>query len=241
MSQFQVKGYRSRNKIMTNLTTNSVYATGWLLAILTLVFFSGSAFSFELLSLKKSKDFALAKCINELASKNHWLTAKDVTKITCHGKGIQNLDDLTPFVNLKALSLFNNKISKADLRAFTQLTSLNIANNKLSHIQVTHLSQLHTLYLFKNQLTTLNFSGLSQLKKLRITNNKLFNIDISELASLEKAYFFDNKLEDLSLTGLEKLKFIELRQNPMPDEVYDRYDELEGITIIHDGNADDWK
>ncbi|MEY8198653.1 MAG: hypothetical protein RPS47_05385, partial [Colwellia sp.] len=93
----------------------------------------------------------------------------------------------------------------------------------------------------KNKLKKINFTGLKQLTKIRITSNKLTQLDISPLISLEKAYFFDNKLEDLIVAGLPKLKFIELRQNPMPDEVYDRYDALEGITIIHDGNADDWK
>ncbi len=195
----------------------------------------------EFMSAVTGKDKALVLCINKLATKNNWQGINDVKKIKCHGKGIKQLTGLAIFANLEELSLFNNELRTVDLRSFKQLKNVNISNNKLKKIQLSNLVNLHTLYLFKNQLTTIDLSGLSQLKKLRITNNKLHQVDISELISLEKAYFFDNKLEDLSLRGLAKLNFIELRQNPMPDEVYDRYDALEGITIIHDGNADDWK
>lgn len=191
--------------------------------------------------LTKITDKKLAVCLTQQAKEQHWKKLSDVIAIKCHGKEIANIAGLERFSNLEKLSLFNNKLTHVDLHTFKKLKHINIANNKLIRINIIGLSQLQSLYLFKNKLTTVNFKGLSQLKKIRITNNKLKKIDISTLISLEKAYFFDNKLEDLIVTELPKLKFIELRQNPMPDEVYDRYDALEGITIIHDGNADDWK
>jgi len=187
------------------------------------------------------EDSFLLDCIQKEAEKNHWQESQDVRKLTCHGLKISSLKGLEQLNNLERLSLYNNKLTLADLRSFKRLEYINIANNKLQSIKLTGLAKLKTLYLFKNNLTTLNFTGLIQLKKVRITNNKLSSLDISPLTSLEKAYFFDNKLEDLIISGLPKLTFIELKQNPMPDEVYDRYDELEGITIIHDGNTDDWK
>ncbi len=187
------------------------------------------------------EDEALLQCIKEQAVKNHWQESQDVRTLTCHGLKISTLKGLEVFDNLTKLSLYNNKLTQVDLRHFKQLEYINIANNKLYEIELTDLEKLETLYLFKNNLTTIDFTGLTQLKKIRVTNNKLASLDISPLTALEKAYLFDNKLEDLIIAGLPKLKFIELKQNPMPDDVYDRYDELEGITIIHDGNADDWK
>ena len=71
--------------------------------------------------------------------------------------------------------------------------------------------------------------------------NKLTELDISPLQSLTEAYLWDNQLEDLQITGLDKLEFLGVKQNPMPDELYDFYDQQSGITISHDGNADDWK
>jgi hypothetical protein len=34
--------------------------------------------------------------------------------------------------------------------------------------------------------------------------------------------------------------FYLVRHNPMPDELYEDMDALPGVTILHDGNADDW-
>jgi len=186
-------------------------------------------------------DKNLAQCIISALNKTASAKASELKKLKCHGKNITNLNGIEHFHALEQLSLYNNKISHADVSSLLQLKRLNIANNKLKTVNVTKLSQLESLYLFKNKLQHVDFTGLTKLTKIRITNNQLVGIDISPLVSLEKAYFFDNKLEDLKLTALVKLSFLEVRQNPMPDEVYDRYDEIDGITIIHDGNADDWK
>jgi len=189
----------------------------------------------------KIADQALSDCIAAQTNKNGWKTVEDVQTLKCHGMSISNIEGLHVLTHLKSLSLYNNDLENIDLRIFNQLEHVNIANNKLRTIYLSNLSHLHTLYLFKNNLVTVDFNGLNKLSKIRITNNQLSFLDISPLISLEKAYFFDNKLEELIVKGLPNLKFIELRQNPMPDEVYDRYDALDGITIVHDGNADDWK
>jgi Leucine-rich repeat (LRR) protein len=202
--------------------------------------------SFNVLAKSKLADLsfvdnALSTCITEQAQKHNWQAIKDIHTLKCHGMEITNIAGLDKLTQLKSLSLFNNKLESVDLRSFNQLEYINIANNKLNTIYLTGLSHLKTLYLFKNNLSTVDFTGLNALLKIRITNNQLSSIDISPLISLEKAYFFDNNLKELIVAGLPQLTFIEVRQNPMPDEVYDRYDALEGITIVHDGNADDWK
>ncbi len=206
-----------------------------------LLFSSNAANANSSLKLSDIKDENLASCILKNATKMHLEIVEELTHLKCHGMNITNLEGLEMLINLEKLSLFNNSLTHADLRPFKKLKHLNVANNKLVNINIVGLLHLESLYLFKNKLVTVDFKGLSQLKKIRITNNKLKILDISALLSLEKAYFFDNKLEELVVAGLPNIKFIELRQNPMPDEVYDRYDALEGITIIHDGNADDWK
>jgi protein phosphatase 1 regulatory subunit 7 len=210
-------------------------------SIYSLIVLSFHANASQPLNQLKLADNGLLKCIEQQASENNWRLVSHVDELKCHGLAISNLDGLQVFTQLKSLSLYNNKLQQADLRHFNQLEYLNIAGNKLKTVNVSGLNQLKTLYLFKNKLKTIDFNGLSQLKKIRITNNLLETLDITPLTALEKAYFFDNKLEDLVVKGLPKLKFIELRQNPMPDEVYDRYDAIDGITIVHDGNADDWK
>jgi hypothetical protein len=39
------------------------------------------------------KDAALAKCVNQLASKKGWLSAQEVTEVVCHNKGIASAED----------------------------------------------------------------------------------------------------------------------------------------------------
>lgn len=205
------------------------------------LFLSVKSQAVEQLNNLKLADRGLFDCVTQHAKKNNWQSVSDVDVLKCHGKKISSLDGLEALTKLTSLSLYNNKLQQADLRSFSELEYVNIAGNKLKSIKLAGLNKLHTLYLFKNKLKTIDFTGLTQLKKIRITNNQLESLDISRLVSLEKAYFFDNKLEELVVKGLPKLTFIELRQNPMPDEVYDRYDAIDGITIVHDGNADDWK
>ena len=47
-------------------------------------------------------------------------------------------------------------------------------------------------------------------------------------------------MEHIDIYSLPKMKYMDVRQNPMPDELYEEMDKLKGTTILHDGNADDW-
>ncbi|MGQ8366342.1 leucine-rich repeat domain-containing protein [Glaciecola sp. 1036] len=186
------------------------------------------------------QDQALLACINEHAEQN-LVPIERLEKLKCHGKDIESLKGIESLTKLEHLSLYSNQISQADLSALKALTYLNLANNRLKSLHIQGLNHLETLYLFKNNLTHLNVSGLIGLKKLRMTENRLQSLEMSDLVSLEEAYLWDNQLEDLDITALDKLTFLDVKQNPMPDELYDFFDEQSGITISHDGNADDWK
>lgn len=199
--------------------------------------------STKALALDKPKidDASLQTCISKEMLKAQLTEAHKLRKLKCHNKAISSISGIEYFTGLEHLSLFGNEIRNADLRKLTNLKHINLAKNQLINLKVTGLSQLEALYLFKNELTSISFEGLGALQKMRIMQNKLNKLDISPLASLEEAYLWDNQLEDLQITGLSKLVFLDVKQNPMPDELYDFFDEQEGITISHDGNADDWK
>jgi len=186
-------------------------------------------------------DKALASCVNSTAEKQSWQYVSQVTKLKCHAMGIESGAGLEQLTALNDLSLFNNQLKSLDLSTLKTLESLNLANNQLENLRITGLFKLKTLYLFKNKLVSLDLSGLHAVTKLRAMQNRFIQLNIQPLTALKKAYLFDNKLEDLKIAGLQQLQFLDVKQNPMPDAVYDRFDELEDITIIHDGNADDWK
>lgn len=185
-------------------------------------------------------DPALKTCIHKALEKGH-LNPDALTALKCHSKKIENLDGLNQFTNLTSLSLFNNKIIRADLSAFTKLETLNLAKNKLTFLYVKNLSALESLYAFQNKLTEVDLTGLTALKKLRLAQNKITELNTQDLSALESAHLFDNQMEDLDIRPMVKLTFMDVKQNPMPDELYDFFDEQEGVVISHDGNADDWK
>lgn len=187
------------------------------------------------------QDDKLKQCVMKAATQQGWKTTQQVTQLKCHKAGIENAQAVAQLTSLNNLSLFSNYITTLDLRPLTQLKQLNIANNRLTTLQIAGLDKLEVLYLFRNKLTTLDTAGLSSLKKVRMMQNKLQMLNITPMKALENGYFFDNELEDLSIEGLSKLRFLDVRQNPMPDELYDFFDEQQGIVISHDGNADDWK
>jgi Leucine-rich repeat (LRR) protein len=186
-------------------------------------------------------DSALQQCIDKATEKSGVSAANELTELKCHNKGVETLNGIEQLINLENLSLFGNNIKRAELSELTNLQQLNIAKNELESIDIKGLDKLEMLFLFKNDLSTVDFTGVSSLKKMRLMQNKLVNLDISPLKNVEEIYLWDNQLEDLQITGLDKLRFLDVKQNPMPDELYDFYDEQTGMTISHDGNADDWK
>ena len=187
------------------------------------------------------EDKALQTCVEQGMEKSRVSQISQLVVLKCHNKGIKSVSGIEQLVGLQNLSLFGNRITSADLTALKALETINLAKNNLATIRIHGLKNLETLYLFKNKLVTINFDGVISLKKMRVMQNKLNILDIAPLRSLTEAYLWDNQLKDLQITGLDKLEFLDVKQNPMPDELYDFYDKQTGIMISHDGNADDWK
>lgn len=187
------------------------------------------------------EDSAWHACITATAKQHNWTKTEDFTAIKCHSANIRVAEHLEKFTGLTSLSLYNNALTEIDVRQLKQLSSLNVAGNKLEVLQVSGLSNLTTLFAFKNQLKNIDLNGLVSLKQMRLMDNKLTIMDTATLDSLEEGHLFNNQLTTLDIKQLHKLKFLDVRQNPMPDQLYDEFDEMEGITISHDGNAEDWK
>ena len=209
-------------------------------ALLGAAMFSAQTLAVQLDELS-FEDSAWHACITATAKQHNWTKTEDFTALKCHSADIHLADHLEKFTNLAALSLYNNALTTLDARPLTQLSSLNVAGNKLEQLHVSGLAKLTSLYGFKNQLNTIDLNGLVSLKQLRLMDNKLTTLDITTLTSLEEGHLFNNQLTTLDIKQLHNLKFLDVRQNPMPDQLYDEFDAMEGITISHDGNADDWK
>lgn len=182
----------------------------------------------------------LTTCIQTIARKKGWRTAESVEALTCHGKKIKSLVGIEKFSNLKRLSLHKNQIVQADVSALKKLEHLNLARNQLANLKVQDLPQLKQMFVFGNKLTTLTLKNLPQLALIKANSNQLTSFNYTQLPSLKKIHIFDNQLEDIDIYHLPKMIYMDCRQNPMPDPLYEEMDEMNGVTILHDGNAEDW-
>ena len=186
-------------------------------------------------------DSNLKSCIEKLAKKQGWLQMQQVTEVRCHSQGIESLVGLNQFKNIKILSLHNNNIVDIDLIAWPLLEELNVAKNKLKQLAIINLTQLKQFYAFSNQIEDLRLDDLPSLEQFKANNNGMKTFHYQNLPTVNKIYLFDNELETMDIYQLPALKYLDVRQNPMPDELYEEMDRLKGVTVLHDGNAEDWQ
>jgi Leucine-rich repeat (LRR) protein len=185
-------------------------------------------------------DKRLADCLADIGRKKNWTTPEQYLSVTCHSKKIDSLAGLEVYKNITKLSLYNNRLSEVDIGPFTELKALNLARNRLTSLVIRQHDKLRKLYVFNNALSRLELENLPQLQELKASANQLESFRYRQLPRLAKVYMFDNKMEFIDIHSLPGLLYMDLRQNPMPDELYEEMDKMTGVTIVHDGNADDW-
>lgn len=193
------------------------------------------------LALDMIKDPALKNCVEQHAKKQGWSKPEEITRIKCHNHKIKSIEGINAFSNLSELSLYKNQLDDVSLADFSQLTTLNLAGNKLEKLNLNNLPQLKTAYLFNNRLKQLEVTNLPQLELLKGNNNQLELFSYNTLPTLEKIYLFDNQLKTIDIHHLPNLQYMDVRQNPMPDELYEEMDARQSVTFLHDGNAEDWQ
>jgi protein phosphatase 1 regulatory subunit 7 len=186
-------------------------------------------------------DPALKKCVTKLAQKKHWDTIAEVTSIKCHNANITSIEGLQQFTSLTSLSLYKNQLRGITIPWLPQLKHLNLSGNQLSNLHLKNLPSLTNFFVFKNKLQTLKLEGTPKLVKLKANNNQLTNLTLEGSSALKKLYIFDNELEEIDMKSIPSLSYFDARHNPMSDEFYDYLDTLNSVTVLHDGNTEDWQ
>ncbi|GLS24302.1 hypothetical protein GCM10007877_00130 [Marinibactrum halimedae] len=199
-------------------------------------------FAFMPSSLAESfvEDENLAACLAKMAAKHGWQSPEAFTEVVCHNKGITNMAGLEHYIHIEKLSLHKNKITDFDATPFKALKILNLARNRITSLTVESLPELRELYIFDNKITALSLNQLPKLEKFKASSNKIEVFDYNSLPKLTKVYMFDNNMEHIDIYSLPSMKYMDVRQNPMPDALYEEMDKVKEATILHDGNADDW-
>lgn len=134
----------------------------------------------------------------------------DVDKITyfeAGNKNIQNISGIDNLINLKELSLPDNKITNLEpLKNMINLTRLSLDTNGITDIsELKGLTNLTTLTLGDNRISNIDgVKNLSKLKTLDLSENEIIDIyPLKDLSNLETVYLAYNKISDI--TPLEKL------------------------------------
>jgi protein phosphatase 1 regulatory subunit 7 len=186
------------------------------------------------------QDLKLQACLDEIAKQHGWSAPGDFQSIQCHNRDIESLDGVDAFAHITSLSLYNNRLQRVQLRNFPRLQLLNVARNDLRELELGQLPALGKLYFFDNHILALKLSDLPVLEELKGNNNGMKTFGYSALPRLKKIYLFNNLMETIDIHQLPALQYMDVRQNPMPDELYEKMDAMGGITFLHDGNAEDW-
>lgn len=186
------------------------------------------------------QDVNLRTCLVEIGRKNGWSEPQQFHRIECHNRAIRSLQGLDAFQQIRILSLYNNALEDVQLKDFPHLEQLNLARNNLHHLQLSGLPALARLYFFDNRLKRVELTDLPALQEFKGSNNQLNAFHYAALPRLRKVYLFNNKLESIDINGFPSLEYMDVRENPMPDELYERMDALTGVLFLHDGNAEDW-
>lgn len=117
------------------------------------------------------------KDLKEAIKKHKLYTTPSLNEVLyLHYLGFTKIQNLEPFVNLKALWLNNNAISVIEgLDELTNLTCLYLANNLIDNITgLEKLEKLDTLVLSSNFIKKIeNLSGCKKLTTLSIDHNKI--------------------------------------------------------------------
>lgn len=120
-----------------------------------------------------------------------------------HYLGFTKIQNLEPFINLKALWLNNNAITKIEgLDELTNLTCLYLANNLIDEISgLDKLEKLDTLVLSSNYISKIEgLSGCKNLTTLSIDHNRIKEaenlIGLTEAPTLTILNMNDNQIKD---------------------------------------------
>ncbi|MEO8085898.1 MAG: LamG-like jellyroll fold domain-containing protein, partial [Bacteroidota bacterium] len=120
--------------------------------------------------------------------------------IDVNGLNIYDLTGIEAFVNITALTCYNNHLSTLDVSANTALTNLDCASNNLTGLDVTTATGLAYLDCSNNTISSLNVTGLLALATIQCPINQLTSLDVSSNTALAALGCQGNLITSLDLS-----------------------------------------
>lgn len=128
-------------------------------------------------------------------------------------KGIQNLEGIAAFSNLKSLHCGQNSIVNLDFSENLLLEEVVAQSNNIEVINTQNNANLKVLALASNNLSTINVTQNLSLETLQLTNNNLTNIDLSQNTALIYLQLEYNNISNIDLQHNSLLEIISVQNN----------------------------
>ena len=114
--------------------------------------------------------------------------------ISVQALGINNLTGIEAFINLTALTCYNNSLTTLNVSANTHLTYLSCFQNQLTTLNLNNNTQLQSLLFSYNQIPTINLSANTALTFVVCDNGQLTNLDLSANTAVTYINCYNNPL-----------------------------------------------
>jgi len=179
-------------------------------------------------------------------------TRESLRDFICAGVGIENLDGMEQFPNLRSMLINSNIIESVDLSVFPNLEFLDLSRNRLNQIDLSHNPKLVQVLLDENNFTELDTSNNPLLDVLVLSDTGISQLDLSENTELtaliidQNGFSGDMRQGDLDLSNNTKLidlnmfdnaiTHIDLSQNKTLDKVDLRNNQLRELNVISNTN-----
>lgn len=113
--------------------------------------------------------------------------------------GIQSLQGLEAFVNLKWLRSSYNQITTVDLSVCPQLEYFYASNSGIVNLGLTNCSNLQTLNCGYNSISSVDFTQCPSLRNLVIRNNLLTSLNLDTNQQIESIVAFYNAITNFQI------------------------------------------
>ena len=128
-----------------------------------------------------------------------------VTEMELIELGIDTIQGIEFFTNLKYLNCWSNNISSVDLSQNTALTELCLDACEVTSLDLSHNTALTSLYLASNNLTYLNVSKCPALQTLGCQYNNLTSLNLKSNTKLNQLYCQGNNFTTLDVSKCSTL------------------------------------
>ena len=156
----------------------------------------------------------------------------ELKHLTCNLNAITSLD-VSNNPKLRSLICHGNQITGLDLSHNSLLEYLGAEDNQISKLDLTKNNYLTGAYLNKNPLNTLNLGVQAYLTELNLADTYLADIDLSMADALEFLDMNNAYMSSIDLTNQVNLYYLDLNDNMLENIDVSRNTKLSNLNLFN--------